>query len=104
MTVAKRVSEEMGVRLGEQVLLFVYSVTLQVGYHIRFEDMTSANTVLTYMTDGMLLRELLADRDLKKYSVVILDEAHERSLHTDVLMALMKEVCRVCCLYSHKNS
>ena len=44
------------------------------------------------MTDGMLLRELLADRDLKRYSVVILDEAHERPLHTDVLMALMKEV------------
>ncbi|KRX75515.1 Pre-mRNA-splicing factor ATP-dependent RNA helicase PRP16, partial [Trichinella pseudospiralis] len=71
----------MGVALGEQV-----------GYAIRFEDCTSPTTVLKYMTDGILLRECLRDKDLDHYSVVIMDEAHERSLNTDVLFGLLKEV------------
>ncbi|VDN52257.1 unnamed protein product [Dracunculus medinensis] len=79
MSVAKRVSEEMGCRLGSEV-----------GYTIRFEDCTSQDTLIKYMTDGMLLRECLLDSDLKSYSVIMLDEAHERTIYTDVLFGLLK--------------
>ena len=81
MSVAQRVAHEMDVKLGEEV-----------GYSIRFEDMTSSKTILKYMTDGMLLREAMNDHDLKRYSTIILDEAHERTLATDVMMGLLKEV------------
>lgn len=81
MSVAKRVAEEVGCRLGEEV-----------GYAIRFEDCTSPSTVIKYMTDGMLLREALLDDMLSSYSVIILDEAHERTIHTDVLFGLLKGV------------
>jgi ATP-dependent RNA helicase DHX8/PRP22 len=68
-------------------------ITLQqVGYSIRFEDCTSPATDIKYMTDGMLLRECLLDDTLASYSVIILDEAHERTIHTDVLFGLLKEV------------
>lgn len=80
MSVAKRVAEEVGCRLGQEV-----------GYTIRFEDCTSPDTKIKYMTEGMLLRECLVDPDLTKYSVIMLDEAHERNLHTDVLFGLMKK-------------
>lgn len=83
MSVASRVADEMDVKLGEEV-----------GYSIRFEDMTSQNTILKYMTDGMLLREAMHDRDMSRYSCIILDEAHERTLATDILMALLKEIAR----------
>ncbi|KAG9509929.1 ATP-dependent RNA helicase DHX8, partial [Fragariocoptes setiger] len=79
MSVAKRVAEEYGCRLGDQV-----------GYTIRFEDCTSSETEIKYMTDGMLLRECLLDQDLANYSVIVLDEAHERTIHTDVLFGLLK--------------
>ncbi|CAF4080138.1 unnamed protein product, partial [Rotaria magnacalcarata] len=78
MSVAKRVAEEFGCRLGQEV-----------GYTIRFEDCTSPETKIKYMTDGMLLRECLIDPDMNQYSVVMLDEAHERTIHTDVLFGLM---------------
>ncbi|XP_071709853.1 probable pre-mRNA-splicing factor ATP-dependent RNA helicase DEAH5 [Rutidosis leptorrhynchoides] len=78
-SVAKRVAEEFGCRLGEEV-----------GYSIRFEDCTCPETVIKYMTDGMLLREILVDENLSQYSVIMLDEAHERTLHTDVLFGLLK--------------
>uniref|UniRef100_T1HWH8 RNA helicase n=1 Tax=Rhodnius prolixus TaxID=13249 RepID=T1HWH8_RHOPR len=80
MSVAKRVAEEFGCRLGQEV-----------GYTIRFEDCTSQDTAIKYMTDGMLLRECLVDLDLKSYSVIMLDEAHERTIHTDVLFGLLKQ-------------
>ncbi|KAJ6144966.1 ATP-dependent RNA helicase DHX8 [Penicillium chermesinum] len=80
MSVAKRVAEEVGCRLGAQV-----------GYTIRFEDMTSPETVIKYQTDGMLQREILLDPDLKKYSVIMLDEAHERTIATDILFGLLKK-------------
>lgn len=83
MSVAQRVATEMDVKLGEQV-----------GYSIRFEDMTGPQTILKYMTDGMLLREAMNDHDLSRYSTVILDEAHERTMATDVLMGLIKEVAQ----------
>ncbi|DBA76854.1 TPA: hypothetical protein ACH3X2_008868 [Trebouxia sp. C0005] len=82
MSVAKRVAEEVGCRLGEEV-----------GYAIRFEDMTGPETVIKYMTDGMLLREALLDDTMAAYSVIILDEAHERTIHTDVLFGLLKGIC-----------
>ncbi|KAL1803612.1 hypothetical protein ACET3Z_032259 [Daucus carota] len=81
MSVAKRVSEEMETELGDLV-----------GYAIRFEDVTGPNTVIKYMTDGVLLRETLKDADLDKYRVVVMDEAHERSLNTDVLFGILKKV------------
>lgn len=83
MSVAKRVSEEMDVVLGQQV-----------GYAIRFEDITSENTKIKYMTDGVLLRESLREGNLDNYSAIIMDEAHERSLHTDVLFGLLKKIAR----------
>uniref|UniRef100_A0A667X600 Pre-mRNA-splicing factor ATP-dependent RNA helicase DHX16 n=1 Tax=Myripristis murdjan TaxID=586833 RepID=A0A667X600_9TELE len=83
MSVAARVSEEVGVKLGNEV-----------GYSIRFEDCTSERTVLKYMTDGMLLREFLTEPDLASYSVIIIDEAHERTLHTDILFGLIKDIAR----------
>lgn len=79
IAMARRVSQERGTRLGDVV-----------GYTIRFEDRSNLNTRLRYMTDGCLLRECLGDELLSSYDVVVLDEAHERSLHTDVLFALMK--------------
>jgi HrpA-like RNA helicase len=63
-----------------------------VGYSVRFEDRTSQKTLLKYMTDGMLLREAMIDSNLSKYSVILLDEAHERTVNTDILMGLLKEV------------
>lgn len=81
VTVATRVAEEMGVKLG-----------VQVGYSIRFEDRTTPATEIKYMTDGMLLREALLDPLLQNYSTIIVDEAHERTVHTDVLLGLLKAV------------
>mmetsp|Transcript_7357 Transcript_7357/g.11638 ORF Transcript_7357/g.11638 Transcript_7357/m.11638 type:complete len:700 (-) Transcript_7357:228-2327(-) len=83
MSVAKRVCDEMDVTLGEEC-----------GYTIRFEDVTSSKTKLKYMTDGMLLREAMNDSKLSRYSVVILDEAHERTISTDVLLGLLKEIMK----------
>ncbi|KAF9789233.1 P-loop containing nucleoside triphosphate hydrolase protein [Thelephora terrestris] len=83
-SVAKRVAEEMDVTLGKEV-----------GYSIRFEDMTTPDcTFLKYMTDGMLLREAMADPTLSRYSTIILDEVHERTLATDILMALLKQLIK----------
>ena len=83
MSVATRVSSELGVKLGHEV-----------GYSIRFEDCTSEKTVIKYMTDGMLLREVVTEPDLASYSVLMIDEAHERTLHTDILLAVIKDLAR----------
>ena len=83
LSVAKRVAEEFGCTLGEEV-----------GYSIRFDDVTSQSTIIKYMTDGMLMREYLADNDLRRYGALMLDEAHERTIHTDVLFGLLKDLCR----------
>ncbi|KAL2632504.1 hypothetical protein R1flu_003983 [Riccia fluitans] len=81
VSVARRVAFEMGGQVGEDV-----------GYSIRFEDRTSARTAIKYLTDGCLLRECLYDPELHQYSVIILDEAHERSLNTDVLFGLLRRL------------
>ncbi|KAL1967791.1 hypothetical protein VTN77DRAFT_2480 [Rasamsonia byssochlamydoides] len=83
MSVAARVAEEMGVKLGHEV-----------GYSIRFEDNTSDKTVLKYMTDGMLLRELLTEPDLGGYSALMIDEAHERTVATDIACGLLKDIAK----------
>ncbi|KAG6101987.1 hypothetical protein E4U30_000378 [Claviceps sp. LM220 group G6] len=83
MSVAARVAEEVGVKVGNEV-----------GYSIRFEDCTSDKTVLKYMTDGMLLREFMTEPDLAGYSALMIDEAHERTVHTDILLALIKDLAR----------
>ena len=70
------------------------SSSAQVGYAIRFEDCTSDATVIKYMTDGVLLRETLREGDLDNYSAIIMDEAHERSLNTDVLFGIVKKARR----------
>ncbi|KAL7948661.1 P-loop containing nucleoside triphosphate hydrolase protein [Trichoderma barbatum] len=83
MSVAKRVAEEVGCKLGEEV-----------GYNVRFDDCTSPATRIKYMTDGMLQREILMDPDMKRYSCIMLDEAHERTISTDVLFALLKKALK----------
>ena len=65
-----------------------------MGYSIRFEDKSSRSTILKYLTDGMLLREAMNDPLLDKYGIIILDEAHERTLNTDILFGLLKEVMK----------
>lgn len=82
--VASRVAEEMGVKLGEEV-----------GYTIRFEDLTNTNvTRIKFLTDGVLLREMMDDPLLTKYSIIMVDEAHERSISTDILLGLLKKIQR----------
>jgi len=83
MSVAQRVADEMDVPLGQEV-----------GYTIRFEDCSSPKTILKYQTDGMLLREAMSDPHLDGYQIVLLDEAHERTLATDILMGVLKEVIK----------
>ncbi len=81
MSLAKRVAQEMSVEVGGLV-----------GYCVRFDEMTSAETRIKYVTDGMLMRELLSDRTLSRYSTIILDEAHERTLRTDILFGMIKRI------------
>uniref|UniRef100_A0A8D2ZGU6 RNA helicase n=1 Tax=Scophthalmus maximus TaxID=52904 RepID=A0A8D2ZGU6_SCOMX len=81
ITVAQRVAQEMQCTLGREV-----------GYQVRFDDCTTQDTAVKYLTDGCLLREILADPGLSQYSVVILDEVHERSLNTDILLGLLKKI------------
>lgn len=83
ISVATRVAEEMGVTLGQEV-----------GYAIRFDQKCSNKTFIKYCTDGTLLRETMSDPLLTAYSVVIVDEAHERSLYSDILLGLLKKIKR----------
>lgn len=78
MTLAEHVAKEHAYRLGDRI-----------GYRVRFDDRTTANTQLVYVTDGMLLREAVVDPLLKNYSVIFLDESHERSLQTDILLGVV---------------
>ncbi|KAF3011486.1 hypothetical protein E8E14_006925 [Neopestalotiopsis sp. 37M] len=82
-TVAIRVAEEVGCELGKEV-----------GFSIRFEDVTSAATKIKFLTDGLLIREALVDPLLSRYSVIMVDEAHERSISTDILLGLLKKILK----------
>lgn len=79
VSIARRVAQEQGVKPGKLV-----------GYCVRFEDCTSSQTRIKYLTDGMMVREAMTDEILSDYSVVILDEAHERSVQTDVLFGVAR--------------
>ncbi|KAJ4985839.1 ATP-dependent RNA helicase DHX35 [Stagonosporopsis vannaccii] len=82
-SVASRVADEVGTPVGQKV-----------GFSFRFMDVTSASTQIKFVTDGLLLREMLVDPLLKRYSVIMVDEAHERSLSSDILLSLLKKVLR----------
>lgn len=78
-----RVAEEYGCEVGKEV-----------GFSIRFEDVSSAATRIKFMTDGLLIREALVDPLLSRYSVIMVDEAHERSISTDILLGLLKKILK----------
>ncbi|XP_014251825.1 probable ATP-dependent RNA helicase DHX35 [Cimex lectularius] len=83
-TLAVRVAEERGSPLGHTV-----------GYSIRFDDCTDPDkTKIKYMTEGLLMREMMVDPLLRCYSVIMLDEVHERTLNTDILMGLLKKIIK----------
>jgi HrpA-like RNA helicase len=83
-TLAARVAEEMGVDLGKEC-----------GYTIRFDNKADAErTRVKFLTDGILLREMMGDPLLSRYSVIMVDEAHERSIYTDVVVGLLKKIQR----------
>ncbi|KAM0324146.1 hypothetical protein ACHAQA_008338 [Verticillium albo-atrum] len=83
VSMSKRVAEEMG------------DHSERVAYQIRFEGTTSAKTAIKFMTDGVLLREIAQDFSLKKYSAIIIDEAHERSVNTDILIGMLSRINNV---------
>lgn len=80
-SLATRVAAEQGTTLGHLV-----------GYSVRFDEKCGRDTRIKYLTDGMLVRELLSDRLLSQYSVLIIDEAHERTLRTDLLLSSLKSI------------
>ena len=84
ITVAKRVADERGVNIGGEV-----------GYSVRFDEKTSEDTRIKFLTDGMLLREAQSDPTLKRYGCIILDEAHERTVQTDILFGIVKKAQKI---------
>ncbi len=85
VTVAARIAAEMGEEVGGN----------RVGYCVRFDERSTDHASIRVLTDGMLMREMMIDPMLRRYSIVILDEAHERSLQTDILMALLKQLQKI---------
>jgi ATP-dependent RNA helicase DHX33 len=83
ISLANRVSAEQGTSIGSTV-----------GYAVRFDEKAGPDTRIKYLTDGMLVRELLSDPSLSRYSIVIVDEAHERTLRTDMLLGSLKRIQR----------
>lgn len=85
ISVANHVAKELNIAAVKNV----------VGHKVRFDDVTDRNTAIKFMTDGILLRELRSDPLLSRYSLIMLDEAHERSVNTDFLLSLLKQVLRL---------
>jgi ATP-dependent RNA helicase DHX37/DHR1 len=83
VSMAKRVGQELGDKGNT------------VAYQIRFEGTVDANTAIKFMTDGVLLREVAQDVALRKYSAIIVDEAHERSVNTDILIGMLSRVIKL---------
>ena len=83
MSMAARVAHELSL------------TSSRVSYQIRYDTTVSPSTSIKFMTDGVLLRELATDFLLTKYSVIIIDEAHERSMNTDVLIGILSRVIRL---------
>ncbi|KAH9582227.1 DEAD/DEAH box helicase domain [Trypanosoma melophagium] len=83
MSVAERVAQEMGTRCGSIA-----------GYKVRFDDHSGPLTRVLFVTDGMMLKELVNDPDLHSVAAIMVDEAHERSLNTDILLGLLKDIIR----------
>lgn len=81
ISISERVAEEMGTKIGDLV-----------GYSVRFKEKMSKKTKIKFVTDGMLVRECILDKNLEKYKYIILDEIHERSIHTDILMMICKDL------------
>ncbi|OWP01915.1 hypothetical protein B2J93_4765 [Marssonina coronariae] len=83
VSMAKRVADELG------------DHGKRVAYQIRFEGTTGADTAVKFMTDGVLLREVAQDIALRKYSAIIIDEAHERTVNTDILIGMLSRVVKL---------
>ncbi|KAJ4300759.1 Salivary acidic proline-rich phosphoprotein 1/2 [Kalmusia sp. IMI 367209] len=86
ISLARRVAEEMGSLFGGQ------SPTAKVGYSVRFDNATGPNTKIKFLTEGMLLQEMLRDPDMKQYSAVVVDEVHERSVNVDLILGFLKNL------------
>nr|AAD24770.1 putative pre-mRNA splicing factor ATP-dependent RNA helicase [Trypanosoma cruzi] len=83
ISVAERVAQEMNTRCGSIV-----------GYKVRFDEKLGPTTRLLFVTDGMMLKELVGDPELRTVSAIMVDEAHERSINTDILLGLLKDITR----------
>lgn len=83
MSMASRVAHELSLS------------SSRVSYQIRYDATVSPTTSIKFMTDGVLLRELATDFLLQKYSALIIDEAHERSMNTDILIGVLSRVVRL---------
>lgn len=87
ISLARRVAEEMGSYMGSQ------SPMAKVGYSVRFDNSTGPNTRIKFLTEGMLLQEMLRDPVMSQYSAVIVDEVHERSVNVDLILGFLKNLC-----------
>ncbi|KIX93426.1 uncharacterized protein Z520_10845 [Fonsecaea multimorphosa CBS 102226] len=86
ISLARRVAEEMGTPLGNS------SPASEVGYSVRFENSTSPSTRIKFLTEGMLLQEMLRDPWLKEYSAVVVDEVHERGVNVDLVLGFLRRM------------
>ncbi|KAJ8108668.1 hypothetical protein OPT61_g8017 [Boeremia exigua] len=86
ISLARRVAEEMGSYMGSQ------SPMSKVGYSVRFDNATGPNTKVKFLTEGMLLQEMLRDPVMSQYSAVVVDEVHERSVNVDLILGFLKNL------------
>lgn len=86
ISLARRVAEEMGTPLGSS------SPASKVGYSVRFDTSTSPNTRVKYLTEGMLLQEMLHDPWLTRYSAIVVDEVHERGVNVDLVLGFLRNL------------